>query len=178
MVDVRFVMFPEPELILADLKRFFVAVRQVVPGSKLGVTTVGWNSPKIRSIWDTTDKVWLKEGPWVPDKSPMLRELEEFAVAQMEQQGVWIVASWLNLVQKGGQVLTHDHVSGTNAFASVYHMEGVGDLVFPEIDTRFSPVPGQLTIWPVHVKHCVDPVTSEEDRLSVAMNFSRQSSHV
>jgi len=172
--DVKVVVFPEPERVVLELKHFFAVVRRAVPGSKLGVTTVGWNSPKIRSIWDTTDKVWLKEGPWVPYRSAELRELEEFAVARMEQQGVWIVATWLNLVEKGGQVLVHDHVSGTNAFASVYHMQGIGDLVFPEIDKRLSPVPGQLTIWPVHVKHGVDPVTSEEDRLSVAMNFSRE----
>lgn len=101
--------------------------------------------------------------------------------------------SWMNIAE--GSSFQEFHAHNGNVFSAVYYAnvpEGSGKLVFEDpkepdmcpLKTKvnrnelsftrigYKPNPRSLMIFRSYLRHCVEPGTNEEPRISIALNFS------
>lgn len=79
--------------------------------------------------------------------------------------------AWGNLLGKGDEVVCHDHDCNHGI---IYLTEG-NPIKFPDCNFQFTPKPGDYLISPLSIKHYVDPIKDEKERISVVFNFSTHS---
>ena len=101
--------------------------------------------------------------------------------------------AWMNIAE--GSAWQEFHTHNGNIFSAVYYVdapEGSGKIIFEDPKepdmmplkthinknhlryTRISytPEPGTLLIFRSYLRHCVEPGTNSEPRISIAMNFN------
>jgi uncharacterized protein (TIGR02466 family) len=132
---------------------------------------------------------------------PLFKDLIEYVTDQVSQFAVEfgcapnsakVTDSWINIAEPGDYQEYHNHAG--NHFSAVYYVKAPkdsGDIVFRsfEADTdmfplpikvmnytsfktfSFSPEEGLLLIFRSNLRHMVEKNTSNDSRISVAMNF-------
>jgi len=107
-----------------------------------------------------------------------------------------LTAAWINVNKPGDYAPEHSHV--TSNFSVVFFIKGdenkeLGNLVLKSPDVRmefndlylkqsnsnnlnsfgyfYKPKPGRFIIFPAHIKHEVEQNQSDDDRISIAMDY-------
>jgi uncharacterized protein (TIGR02466 family) len=101
--------------------------------------------------------------------------------------------AWMNIAE--GSAWQEFHTHNGNVFAAVYYAaapEGAGRILFEDpkepdmcpLKTKenrnqlsysrigYNPKPRSLMIFRAYLRHCVEPGTNKEPRISIAMNFN------
>lgn len=86
---------------------------------------------------------------------------------------------WININPPGAYNILHDHISKHCIRSATYYVkvnELSGDFVYKDdqnYQQYITPQPGMGLVFETHVKHAVEPNLSNQDRISIAFNFSK-----
>ena len=88
---------------------------------------------------------------------------------------------WFNEMHPGHQTTLHTHEEEDELLSAVYYIQAdhnSGDLIVKhhQDDLHFTPVEGRMILFSPEVPHQVEVNESHRLRLSVALNFGRQTS--
>jgi quercetin dioxygenase-like cupin family protein len=79
-----------------------------------------------------------------------------------------VIDAWGNCLKKGDHVALHNH----NTFHGILYLTEGCPLIFPELEIKFTPKPGDWIISPPDLLHGTDLVDSENERINVVFNFT------
>lgn len=77
---------------------------------------------------------------------------------------------YIKTFDKCGDLLLHDP-RGSHSFIPKYETNTAGELVSGRTYYRIRPQCGQLILCPAYIVHSVEPNMSDENRISLALNF-------
>lgn len=144
-----------------ELLELAAVERASSPSSRLGTQSAGWNSRKQSpSYWN----------------SAAILDLVEFASESQEHQENWTIALWFNVLPQGARVALHDHRQAD--WVAVYYVRAgdpAADLVFPELERRIQVEDGLCLFFPGELEHMVEEYSGTKERVSIAINATKQS---
>jgi len=81
---------------------------------------------------------------------------------------------WYNILKKGGFIEKHDHMSGNlDQYSCVYYAKTTPEMppiIFEDI-YKILPKTNMLLIWPSQLRHSVDTLEIDEDRITISANM-------
>jgi len=116
---------------------------------------------------------------------PIISKLNNFIQNFEKNPNIRIQSIWVNISPKGAYNSAHVHTSDVHNFENI---SGVLYLQTPINSGNFigynplhpsiqgihiTPKPGQLLLFSQYLLHSVEPNQSDEDRISIAFNFSK-----
>ena len=143
------------------------------PSTRISNTTNGYHSP----VFDQQD--FQK---YFADLAPVLEEVIQ-NVSQDVNKQLTIAKFWVNINRKYAYNKNHNHPGAL--LSSVLYLktnETAGDIVFEnpfemtgfpafQGSYRVKPKNGLLLVFPAYLRHDVEQNLSDEDRISIAINF-------
>jgi hypothetical protein len=79
-----------------------------------------------------------------------------------------VIDAWGNCLNKGDHVALHTH----NSHHGILYLTEGTPLIFPELEMKFTPKPGDWILAPPGLFHGTDPIESEKERINVVFNFN------
>jgi len=136
-----------------DFMNNMEAVKARTQGSKLGVQSNGWTSPK-----DSYSKCKIVS---------IIQDLI-FGKAAHE---LYLFDVWFTMLLEGGRISEHDH---DGDYSLVYYISEGSSLMFPGCGIEVQAGPGRCVLFDAKEKHFVLPHYSKQHRISIAMNVHRR----
>lgn len=161
-----------PDLLTEDyMKNLAQELNSVQEKGRAVSNRLGWQSPSYRS----------KDLPWQrPLIEFLTKELEPVYRELKITHSPTLSEYWINFNPPAGFNWAHNHPNArVSTVFYVQATENCGELVFESPYTELhspneyalKPEQGMILAWPAYVRHRVEPNTSEQARVSIAMNW-------